>query len=161
MHFSSIVKWLVSLVALSVLLWMSAAAYLFLQEDYAPERGSLTYYMGISSVLRGVPLIAPVNEPEYFGSVGGGNKPSQSEVSYETDEPNASTIWVATERYFNQHGFGTPDPTVSPITHPELESDDRVIQQGQFTSKAGELIVVVLTQSDGQNRFRVRISHFD
>ena len=144
-----------------MLLWMAAAAYFFSQEDYAPERGSLTYYIGISSMVRGAPLIAPVSEPEYFGSVGDGNKPSQSEVSYETDEPKASTIWVATERYLNQHGFGSRDPAALPPKYPELLPEERVVQQGEFTSKSGELIVVVLTQDAGRTRYKVRISHFD
>lgn len=144
-----------------MLLWVAAAAYFFSQEDYAPERGSLTYYIGISSMIRGAPLIAPVNEPAYFGSVGDGNKPSQSEVSYETDEPNASTIWVATERYLNQHGFGSPDPAALPLKHPELSPEEQVVQEGEFTSKSGELVVVVLTQAAGRNRYKVRISHFD
>jgi hypothetical protein len=160
MHSSALVKWLLSLVGLSLLLWMAVAAYFFSQEDYTPERGSLNYYLGISSMIRGVPLIAPVNPPEYFGSVGDGNKPPQSEVSYETDEPKASTIWVATERYLNQHGFWSREPASSP-PHPELSFEERVVQEGEFTSKAGELIVVMLTQTAGQNRYKVRISHFD
>ncbi len=161
MHFSSLVKWLLFLGVLSLLLWMAAAAYLFSQEDFVPERGSLTYYIGISSLVRGAPLIAPVNDPEYFGTVGDGSKSPQSGVSYETDEPDAQTIWVATERYLNQHGFGSPDTISSPPTHPELFPEERLVQEGEFTSKSGELIVVVLTQAAGRNRYKVRISHFD
>jgi hypothetical protein len=161
MHFSSLVKWLLSLVALSLLLLMAAAAYFFSHEDYAPERGSLSYYIGISGMVRGAPLIAPVGAPAYFGSVGDGNKPPQSEVSYETDEPNASAIWLTTERYLNQHGFDSRDPAASPPKHPEFSPEERVVQQGEFTSKSGELIVVVLTQTAERNRYKVRISHFD
>ena len=155
------VKWSLSLVVLSVLLWLVAAAYLFSQEDYAPKRGSLTYYIGISNVVRGVPLVAPVHEPEYFGSVGDGNKPPQSKVVYETYETNASKIWIASEGYFNQNGFEASNPMPLHATHPQYLPNERVIQQGQFTSKSGELIVVMLTQSAGESRFKIRISHFD
>ena len=160
MRFPPALKWLSVLAVVSALLWLAAAAYLFSQEDYAPERGSLTYYLGISSLVRGAPMVEPAQEPVYFGSVGDGNKPPQSEVSYETRATDPLQAWSATDKYRNERGFSVPAGAAAGAPA-DFPSDERVVKSAEFRSPSGELVEVALTQAADSKRYRLRISHFD
>lgn len=159
MRLGSAIKWLCALAAAWMLLWLSVAAHLFSQEDYAPRRGSLTYYVGISSLVRGAPLVEPAGEPAYFGSVGDGNKPPQSEVSYETLAADPRRVWSTLEKYLDGRGFAAQAPQAgAPV---DSSPNQRVLKSGEFRSASGEMVEVVLTQAVDSGRRSLRISHFD
>ncbi len=161
MRFSTLLKLLSLLIGCAVAIWLASAAFLFSQEDYSPKPGSLIYYIGISKIVRGAPLVRPASEPLYFGSVGDGNKPPQTEVSYESEAPNALEVWAPTERYLNQHDFRSRGSSAQLSSQREFLVNEHVVQQGEFISASGELIVVLLTQEAEGQRYRMRISHFE
>ena len=76
---------LVLCLPLAVFGWLAAALCLISQEDYTPEPGSFTYYIGISSLVRHAPLVGALGKAEYFGTVGDGNKPPHGLVSYDVE----------------------------------------------------------------------------
>ena len=64
----------VTLAAVALAIWAAAYAWLFSQEDYAPKPGTLAYYVGMSSLVRHAPVANAAGAPDYFGSVGDGDK---------------------------------------------------------------------------------------
>jgi hypothetical protein len=68
------------------------------------RRGRVAYYMCLSSVIRNTPLLADVDEPKFFSTVGDGTKLPRDEIVYHSAAP-ASAIALRIERYLGAHGF--------------------------------------------------------
>lgn len=157
LRFKSAVKWLFALAGLWLAAWLAIVASLFSQEDYAPSPGSLTYYFGISELIRGAPVIAPAAEPAYFGSVGDGGKPPLSEVSYETGEKSAERLWSALELHLAERGFGR----LVDAAPAQLADGEERVREAEFAAASGEQVAVLLSWMAGAKRYKVRITHFE
>ena len=95
MRLRSVILGLVLLVFAASASWLAVYGFLISQEDYSPERGSLRYYVGISSLIRNAPATGTMAQPTYFGSVGDGNKPPQSEMTFETSAKDITEATAA------------------------------------------------------------------
>jgi hypothetical protein len=68
------------------------------------RRGRVAYYVCLSSVIRHVPLLADVDEPKFFSTVGDGTKLPRDEIVYHSSAP-ASAIALRIEKYLGAQGF--------------------------------------------------------
>jgi hypothetical protein len=68
------------------------------------RRGRIAYYVCLSPVIRNTPLLADVDEPKFFSTVGDGTKLPRDEIVYHSAAP-ASAIALRIEGYLGAHGF--------------------------------------------------------
>lgn len=108
---------LVLCLPLAVFGWLAAALCLISQEDYTPEPGSFTYYIGISSLVRHAPLVGALGKAEYFGTVGDGNKPPHGLVSYDVEFASIGPATHAFDAYLLGKGYSrtADDETPPPL----------------------------------------------
>ena len=103
----------VTLAAVALAIWAAAYAWLFSQEDYAPKPGTLAYYVGMSSLVRHAPVANAAGAPDYFGSVGDGDKAPRSEVSYAVSPGSVDDAYASMDAYLQSRGF-QPRPAGPP-----------------------------------------------
>lgn len=146
----------------SCLIWLIAFWYLIHQEDYSPKPGSIIYYIGISSLVRNAPISGAIAQPEYFGSVGDGNKPPQSEMSFIENEQNAKKSIDALTNYLHQKSFQQ-----RPITTNKEKFATSLIPEGEhlysyteYVSSSGEVALLTMTKVEAGNHYRVTITHY-
>jgi hypothetical protein len=82
----------------------TAAIHVCGDEWLETRRGRVAYYVCLSSVIRNTPLLADVDEPKFFSTVGDGTKLPRDEVVYHSSAP-ASAIALRIEQYLAVHGF--------------------------------------------------------
>lgn len=147
--------------SLTVLFWLGTALCLISQEDYQPEPGSFTYYMGISSLVRHAPLAGALGKAQYFGTVGDGNKPPHGLVSYEVEFDNIRSAALAFDAYLLGHGYSrsaqeAPDPGLG---------EGWLVRHAGYAAASGEAVhvEVVLDTSarQGPVRYLITLTHYD
>lgn len=156
---------LAAVVAASLLLAaMTTLGYLFAVEDYVTRPGSPVYYLGISSLVRDVQVPDGAQGREYFGSVGDGNKPAQSQLSFKVPPDTADAVWDEMTRQLQNlalHSVSTGgnDPTV--VSNKNTVSPG--IREAQYTSDKHDLVLLTTYQDSdaGAPSIRFEITHFD
>jgi len=68
------------------------------------RQGRVAYYLCLSSVIRNTPLLADVDEPKFFSTVGDGTKLPRDEIVYHSSAPT-SAITLRIERHLGANGF--------------------------------------------------------
>lgn len=152
---------LVLCLPLAVFGWLAAALCLISQEDYTPEPGSFTYYIGISSLVRHAPLVGALGKAEYFGTVGDGNKPPHCLVSYGVGFGNIGPATLALDAYLLGSGYArraieTPGPSFD---------DGRLVRHARYAADSGEVVHVEVVQDasaiQGAARYVLTMAHYD
>lgn len=144
----------------SLALWVSAWLFLISQEDFTPKRGTLTYYLGISSLVRGAPAVGVATEPEYFGTVGDGNKQPRSEVSFEVSRNDMGRAVVAVNAYLLQNGL--QERALEPS---ELEAvqahNGYFVRYAEYASVADGVVAVTVQPVRPGVLYSVTVSHYE
>ena len=142
--------------------WVAVYGFLISQEDYLPERGSLRYYVGISSLIRNAPATGTMTEPAYFGSVGDGNKPPQSEMTFETRAQDLTQATAAITSYLRQKDFHQRSTDAENAAAASFVPEgERLVQYAQYASSAGEVAVLAVTQAIATGLCKVTLTHYD
>ncbi|EHL23093.1 hypothetical protein KYG_09660 [Acidovorax sp. NO-1] len=143
---------------------MTTLGYFFSVEDYVTRPGSPVYYLGISSLVRDIQVPDGAQGREYFGSVGDGNKPSQSQLSFKVPPDTADAVWDEMTRQMQNlalHSVSTGgnDPTV--VSNKNTVSPG--IREAQYTSDKHDLVLLTTYQDSdaGAPSIRFEITHFD
>lgn len=144
--------------------WLLAFWYLVHLEDYSPKPGSIVYYIGISSLVRNAPVPDAAAEPEYFGSVGDGNKLPQSEISFATHAQHVGRAMDALSSYLRKASFQQ-----RPVSADAVNNAASLIPEGvhlasytEYVSSASEVVVLTVTKAaDADNRYKVTMTHYD
>ncbi|AKJ31965.1 hypothetical protein [Caldimonas brevitalea] len=157
MRLGTVLKIGVLCVALSAGAGLAAIAYLFSQEDYTPQPGSLTYYLGISSLVRNAPIAAALQPAEYFGSVGDGNKLPQSQVSFYVSQADAAQAWRTLQRYLDEQGFSHAPPD----SGSQAQTASTTAKEAQYTSPTDGSVLMTLEEVPAAAGLRVSLTHFD
>jgi hypothetical protein len=89
-----------------------ASARVCLDESLYTKPGHFAYYACVSSVIRNVPRVMPVNEPTFFASAGDGPKPPQDEIAYISGAAPSEVV-ATTVHYLSSVGFTHADPSGS------------------------------------------------
>jgi hypothetical protein len=160
MRLSIILRYLAMAAAVLLAFWAFTYLRLISQEDYSPRRGSLAYYVGISSLVRNAPTTDALGEPDYFGSVGDGNKPPQSELSYATAADRLEPAGQALQAYLLGRGF---QPRTAPARPADsaLAQGEQLIRQSEYASASGEIATLVLAADASAHAFRITLTHYD
>ena len=130
-------------------------------QDYSPERGSLRYYVGISSLIRNAPATGTMAQPTYFGSVGDGNKPPQSEMTFETSAKDITEATAALTSYLRQKDFHQRSIEAENAAASFVPEGERLVQYAQYASSAGEVAVLAVTQAIATGLCKVTLTHYD
>jgi len=143
---------------------MATLGYLFAVEDYVTRPGSPVYYLGISSLVRDVQVPDGAQGREYFGSVGDGNKPAQSQLSFKVPPATADAVWDEMTRQLQDLTLrsvstGGESPLVSSNKHTVSPG----LREAQYTAeKHGLVLLTTYEDSDGgTSSIRFEITHFD
>lgn len=122
---------------LALLAWPLGMLWVLSHEDYHPEPGSLDYYLGLSSLVRGVPLPADGDAPQYYGSTGDGPKPPVSMVTLQVPPDQASATLVRLQAYLQTKGL---QPT-GPFQHEA--TDTATLQDWEYANPQRTQVVVL------------------
>lgn len=149
---------------LALLAWPLGMLWVLSHEDYHPEPGTLDYYLGLSSLVRGVPLPANGDAPEYYGSTGDGPKQPVSMVTLQVPPEQASATLARLQAYLQTKGL---QPT-GPFKHEA--TDTATLQDWEYANPQRTEVVVLrqvvpahpTARTDGASR-RVTFSvmHYD
>ncbi|KFJ09236.1 hypothetical protein DR66_166 [Delftia acidovorans] len=161
MRLRSVILGLVLLVFAASASWLAVYGFLISQEDYSPERGSLRYYVGISSLIRNAPATGTMAQPAYFGSVGDGNKPPQSEMTFETSANDITEATAAITSYLRQKDFHQRSIDAENAAASFVPEGERLVQYAQYASSAGEVAVLAVTQAMATGLCKVTLTHYD
>ena len=101
---------------LALLAWPLGMLWVLSHEDYHPAPGSLDYYLGLSSLVRGVPLPAEGDAPEYYGSTGDGPKPPVSMVTLQVPPEQAAATLSRLQSYLQSRGLQPTGPATREAT---------------------------------------------
>lgn len=160
----TVFRWAAVAATALVLAAMATLGYLFAVEDYVTRPGSPVYYLGISSLVRDVQVPDGAQGREYFGSVGDGNKPAQSQLSFKVPPATADAVCDAMTRQLQNlalHSVSTggSDPTVASNKHTVSPG----LREAQYTSAKHDLVLLTTYEdSDGGTpSIRFEITHFD
>lgn len=145
--------------ALGLSLWIAAWVFLVSQEDYTPAPGSLTYYLGISPLVRQAPLAQATGSPEYYGTVGDGNKLPQSLVSYAVEQRDVRAALQAMDGYLRQVGW-QPRPVDTSGAAATLAAHGETIHYAEYASADGEVAVLQATRSGSPGRHAITLTHY-
>ncbi len=153
---------LVLCLPLAVFGWLAAALCLISQEDYTPEPGSFTYYIGISSLVRHAPLVGALGKAEYFGTVGDGNKPPHGLVSYDVEFASIGPATHAFDAYLLGKGYSR---TADDETPGPSYGMGRRVRHARYTASSGQVVYVEVVQASsteqGPVRYRATMAHYD
>lgn len=147
-------------VVLTPALFLAAFLFLVSQEDYTPAPGTLTYYLGISSLVRGAPLAGAAGPPHYYGTVGDGNKQARSEVAYELPPENLNQAMAAINAYLLQNGqHERPLEAADQAAVRAFYGD--LFRYAEYTSPQGGLVVVMVQSLMEDSRiYRISVSEY-
>lgn len=156
----TVVTALVCAVLLSVALMWAAFLFLVSQEDYQPAPGTLTYYVGISSLVRGVVLPGAAGAPHYYGTVGDGNKQARSEVAYEVPPERLDEAVAAVHAYLLRNGLheramDAQGRAVVQTHYGEL------VRYAEYKSPRGGLVVLIVEPLRGEPNHRLSVSDYE
>ncbi|MFN4121401.1 hypothetical protein [Acidovorax sp.] len=147
-------------VLLPVALMWAAFLFLISQEDYQPAPGTLTYYLGISSLVRGVVVPGAAGAPHYYGTVGDGNKPARSEVAYEVPPEHLEETVAAVHAYLLRNG----------LHERAVDAEGRAMVQAyygelvrytEYEAPQGGLVVLIVEPLRGGPTHRLSVSDYD
>lgn len=149
---------------LALLAWPLGMLWVLSHEDYHPEPGTLDYYLGLSSLVRGVPLPADGDAPQYYGSTGDGPKPPVSMVTLQVPPDQASATLARLQAYLQTKGLQSTGPFKHEAT------DTATLQDWEYANPQRTEVVVLrqvvpaqaTARTDGASR-RVTFSvvHYD
>ncbi|PIF92745.1 hypothetical protein CLU86_3694 [Acidovorax sp. 62] len=149
---------------LALLAWPLGMLWVLSHEDYHPEPGTLDYYLGLSSLVRGVPLPADGDAPEYYGSTGDGPKQPVSMVTLQVPPEQASATLARLQAYLQTKGLQPTGPF-------KYEATDTATLQDWEYANPQRTEVVVLRQvvpahptapTDGASRkVTFSVMHYD
>jgi hypothetical protein len=133
---------------------------IFKSEDFYPEKGSLTYYIGISSLIRNTPIIENIGRPVYYGSVGDGSKPPQSKVTYETKSISTQDIENKIEFFLNSNGFKNDNQKKTPwnLFDPE---EKKLLRQHDYKSVSDESASLLIYEAIKTKNLQIEITHYE
>ncbi len=153
---------LVLCLPLAVFGWLAATLCLISQEDYTPEPGSFTYYIGISSLVRHAPLVGALGKAEYFGTVGDGNKPPHDLMSYDVEFASIGPATHAFDAYLLGKGYSR---TADDETPGPSYGMGRRVRHARYTASSGQVVYVEVVQASsaeqGPVRYRATMAHYD
>ena len=143
--------------------------YMFSMEDFVAQPGSPVYYAGISRLIRSLGVPEGAEDQEYFGSVGDGNKPPQSQLGFTTAAGAGERVWNALDAQLLgqglQHSTASHDGTdPTPAYSTNLSTVVPTLREVQYRSTRGDLVVLgmhALPKNNGQASVRFSITHFD
>lgn len=154
---------LVAIVCLAVGGITATLGYLFSAGDYVTQPGAPAYYLGISPLIREVAAPEGAQGREYFGSVGDGNKPPQSQLSFRVPSELADSTWdgltqqlqgLALRRLSSSAELSATAHNMSLVLPP--------LKEAEYTSDARDLVVVTTHQDEDAPAWtRFEITHFD
>ncbi len=159
MRIRSLVILLLASLAFAAIVRFGAGIYLASLEDYQAEQGSLTYYLGISSLIRSAPVLTPAAPPVYSGSVGDGAKPPQSSVVYDTAEKSPAMLADAVARFLQQRGFSLDRPR--PPETPLYPDEKTILRQDDYRSASGQAVSLTVAKTTATQLLQVQITHFE
>jgi hypothetical protein len=79
-----------------------------MSQSVASSRGSISYWVTVSPILRGVPILAPATPPRYHASAGDKTKPSESSLAY-ISSTESSQVQSAMDLYLTSKGYRRRD----------------------------------------------------
>lgn len=144
---------------------IATLGYLFSEEDYVTRPGSPVYYLGISSLVRDIQVPDGAQSREYFGSVGDGNKPAQSQLSFKVQPEAADAVWDQMTQQLQKlalHSVSTAgNESTAVVSNKNTVSPG--IREAQYTSEKHDLILLTTYQDNdaGTPSIRFEITHFD
>ena len=143
---------------------MATLGYLFSVEDYVTRPGSPVYYLGISSLVRDVIVPEGAQGREYFGSVGDGNKPAQSQLSFKVPPAAADAVWNQVTGQLQNlalHSVRAEGNESTIISNKSIVSPG--IREAQYTSVKHDLVLLTTYQDSdaGTPSIRFELTHFD
>ena len=142
---------------------LATLAYLFAVEDYVTQPGSPVYYLGISPLVRGVQVPDGAQAREYFGSVGDGNKPAQSQLSFKVPPETADAVWDQVARQLQNLALHSVSAGDSSTVTSNKHTVSPGLREAQYTSGDHDLVLLTTyPDSDGGTPLiRFEITHFD
>ena len=143
---------------------MATLGYLFVVEDYVTKPGSPVYYLGISSLIRNLQVPDGAQGREYFGSVGDGNKPAQSQLSFKVPPATAGAVWgEMTRQLQNLALYSVSTKGNEPMVASNKHTVSPGLREAQYTSAKHDLVLLTTyDDSEGGSRsIRFEITHFD
>jgi hypothetical protein len=97
--------WITGAVLLAIFLGLALySASLLFSESLYSSRGSLAYWLTISSAIKSVPEIRPASSARFYASAGDGPKLPESAVSYRS-LASAEEVIQAMDRYLTARGY--------------------------------------------------------
>lgn len=152
----------VTLAAVVLAIWAAAYAWLFSQEDYAPKPGTLAYYVGMSSLVRHAPVANAAGAPDYFGSVGDGDKAPRSEVSYAVSPGSVDDAYASLDAYLQSRGFQPRPAEAAGMVAAALADGEELVRHAEYLSGSGELVVLAVSRTaDPADGYRITLTHWD
>lgn len=152
----------VTLAAVALAIWAAAYAWLFSQEDYAPKPGTLAYYVGMSSLVRHAPVANAAGAPDYFGSVGDGDKAPRSEVSYAAAPGRVDEAYASMDAYLQSRGFQPRPAEAAGMVAAALADGEELVRHAEYQSGSGELVVLAVSRTaDPADGYRITLTHWD
>jgi len=164
LSFRTVFRLAAAVATVLVLAAMGTLGYLFSVEDYVTRPGSPVYYLGISSLVRDVQVPDVAQGREYFGSVGDGNKPAQSQLSFKVPPDTADAVWDQVSRQLQNLALHSVSATGNESA---VASNKNIVSPGlreaQYTSDKRDLVLLTTYQdSDGGTPLiRFEITHYD
>lgn len=151
------------LAAIVVIGATATLGYLFSTEDYTAQPGSPVYFLGISPLIRQLKVPDDAQHREYFGSVGDGNKPAQSQLSFKVRPENADRTWNEVTlqlQNLNLHRASPDSEETASVSN--LSAVSPGIREAEYIS-ANDLVVVSTHHDVDADATSVRfeITHFD
>lgn len=122
---------------LALLAWPLGMLWVLSHEDYHPEPGTLDYYLGLSSLVRGVPLPAEGDAPEYYGSTGDGPKQPVSMVTLQVPPEQAAATLAQLQAYLQARGLQPTGPAMREAT------DTATLQDWEYATPQRTEVVVL------------------
>ena len=131
------------------------------QEDYAPKPGTLAYYVGMSSLVRHAPVANAAGAPDYFGSVGDGDKAPRSEVSYAVSPGSVDDAYASMDAYLQSRGF-QPRPPRPPAWWPRSRTARNWCATPSTCPVPARLVVLAVSRTaDPADGYRITLTHWD
>lgn len=146
-------------IASSVMLLTGWIFYLFGEEDYYPEPGTLAFYLKLSSTVRSLPLSDAVSTPVYHGSIGDGPKPPQSSVCYAAQ--SSKEIWIVSNirTYLQRHGYALDPSDMG--SHIASLTERKPLHYTTYTDRAGHSVHLVINNSRKPQEVDVCVTHIE
>ncbi|MEC4718541.1 hypothetical protein RY831_05240 [Noviherbaspirillum sp. CPCC 100848] len=156
---TKIVQITAAAIAISAILLTGWIFYLFGEEDYYPEPGTLAFYLKLSSTIRSLPLSDAISRPVYHGSIGDGPKPPQSSVCYAAQSSKETWIVSNIRTYLQKDGYAL-DPSDTGSNIASL-SEQKPLHYMAYTNRAGHSVHLVINNSRKPLEVDVCLTHYE